>query len=203
MPRKKTDAPANTVSLHIGVSFCAAWQSILLPWFRRLSLASLTNAEPTAVVTPYPSTAAFFRQKLVENSVSLLGIKFLTPSQLRELLLAEKAGTLPLREHLRLLLASAAESAAANSGDPDLTAIAKSIARAPDNLLRAFDQVSAAGWNFEAAGPSAAQRITKKFRELVKKCGFQMIHEADRNTVENAQTVPPRFNEILLFGFTS
>lgn len=203
MPRKKTDTQENPVSLLIGPSFPAAWETILLPWFKRVSLGSLSSAEPTAVVTPYPSCAAFLREKLVENSVPLLGIKFLTPPQLRELLLPEHAGRLPLREHLRLLLALAAESVAEKSEDPNLKAIAKSIARAPDNLLRILDQVSAAGWDFDRAGPPAAQLITKRFRDLVKKCGFQMIHEADREVMESARTASPRFNEILLIGFTS
>jgi hypothetical protein len=203
MPRKKTDTRGNSVSLPIGSSFPAAWEPTLLPWFKRVSLASLSSAEPTAVVTPFPSCAAFLREKLVENSVPLLGIKFLTPPQLRELLLPDRAGTLPLREHLRLLLALAAESAAEKFEDPNLKAIAKSIARAPDNLLRAFDQVSAAGWDFDRAGPPAAQLITKRFRDLVKKCGFQMIHEADREVMESARTASPRFNEILVIGFNS
>src|SRR6202011_674995 len=64
-------------------------------------------------------------------------------------------------------------------------------------------QVSAAGWNFDRAGPPAAQLITKRFRDLVKKCGFQMIHEADREVMESARTASPRFNEILVIGFTS
>ncbi len=203
MPRKKTDTQENSVSLPIGSSFPAAWETILLPWFKRVSLASLNSAKPTAVVTPYPSCAVFLREQLVENSVPLLGIRFLTPPQLRELLLPDQTGTLPLREHLRLILALAAESAAEKSVDPDLKAIAKSIARAPDNLLRIFDHVSAAGWDFDQTGPPAARLITKRFRDLVKKCAFQTIHEADRKVMEGARTASPRFNEILLTGFTS
>ncbi|MBV9618225.1 MAG: hypothetical protein JO201_03355, partial [Verrucomicrobia bacterium] len=203
MPLKKTDTNGNSVSLPIGSSFPAAWETTLLPWFKRVSLASFTSAEPTAVVTPYPSCAAFLREKLVENSVSFLGIKFLTPPQLRELLLTDHARALPLREHLRLLLALAAESVAEKSEDPDLTAIAKSIARAPDNLLRVFDKASAAGWDFDHTGPPAARQIAKQFRNLVKKCGFQMIYEADCAAKKSARTASPRFNEMLVIGFTS
>src|SRR5260370_12778787 len=148
------------VSLHIGSSFASARESVLLPWFKEVGLASLTNNETVAVATPFPSGAAYLRSKLLEHEISLLGVRFFTPPRLRELLLAEDASALPLREHLRLLLATAAESVATrNSNDVDpaavaasaeeaLAAIAKSISRSPDNLLLAFDQFSAPGWNF-------------------------------------------------------
>ena len=204
MPRPRPETRENSVSLHIASSFPGTWEHFLLPWFRRVSLASLATEEPIAVVTPFPSSAGFFRARLLEDSVFLLGIKFLAPSQLREQLLAESANSLPLREHLRLLLAMAAESVSAeNPPDADFNAIAKSISRAPDNLLRAFDQVSAAGWNFDNIGPTATHEIIKRFRNLVRNCGFQMVHEADRDSVKIAASQSPRFNEILMIGFTA
>ena len=203
MPRNKADARENSVTLHTAPSFSAAWEDVILPWFRSASLASIDTRETTAVIIPFPSYAAFLRERLLENSISLLGIKFLTPPQLRDILLADKANALPLREHLRLLMALAAESTAEKSENPDLNAIAKSIARAPDNLLRVFDQVSAAGWDFDRVGPAAAREITKRFRDLVRKCGFQMVHEADRRAAETAGIAPPRFDRLLLSGFTA
>src|SRR2546423_10863194 len=153
MPGRKPEEPKRSVSLHIGSSFASAWESVLLPWFKGVGLASLTNNETVAVVTPFPSGAVFLRSKLLEHEIPLLGVKFITPPRLRELLLAEGASALPLREHLRLLLATAAESVATRTlGDIDLASIAKSISRSPDNLLRTFDQVSAAGWDFESTG---------------------------------------------------
>ena len=203
MPRKKAEPPANNISLHVGASFPAAWEPVLLPWFKHVSLAAVTSAEPVVVVTPFPSCAAFLRARLLEHAIPLVGVRFLTPPQLREVLLAGNPDSLPLREHLRLLLALAAESAAETSANPDLKAVAKSIARAPDNLLRAFDQVTAAGWDFDRFGPPAARQLTKQFRSLVTKCGFQMLHEADRRALGDAKTTPARFNEILLIGFTA
>src|ERR1700731_4053945 len=115
------------VWLHIGSSFASAWESVLLPWFKEVGLASLTNTETVAVATPFPSGAAFLRSKLLEHEIPLLGVKFITPAHLRELLLAEDASSLPLREHLRLLLATAAESVADhNAKDVDSTAVAAS-----------------------------------------------------------------------------
>src|ERR1700675_3575659 len=141
MPRRKPEEPTQSVSLHIGSSFASAGESVLLPWFKSAALASLESNETVAVVTPFPSGAGFLRSKLLEHETPLLGVKFITPAHLRELLLAENASALPLREHLRLILGSAAESVASRtSADVDLAAIAKSISRSPDNLLRVFDQ---------------------------------------------------------------
>jgi PD-(D/E)XK nuclease superfamily len=203
------------VSLHIGSSFASGWESVLLPWFKEVGLASLTNNGTVAVATPFPSGAAFLRSKLLEHEIPLLGVKFVTPARLRELLLAEDASALPLREHLRLLLASAAESVAArNSADVDsatvaasaeeaLAAIAKSISRSPDNLLRVFDQVSAAGWDFQNIGAPAVREIIQEFRGLVRQCEFKLVHEADRDALAEAGSMPPRFSHLLLIGFTA
>src|SRR6267143_873480 len=204
MPRRKPEEPRRFVSVHIGSSFASAWESVLLPWFKTVSLASLENNETIAVVIPFPSGAAFLRSKLLEHEIPLLGVKFITPPRLRELLLAEDASSLPLREHLRLLLATAAESVAAqNADDVDVAAIAKSISRSPDNLLRTFDQVSAAGWDFQRAGAPAAREIIQIFQGLVRQCEFKLVHEADRKALAAAKTAPPRFSHLLLIGFTA
>jgi hypothetical protein len=203
------------VSLHIGPSFASAWESVLLPWLKTAALASLESNETVAVATPFPSGAAFLRSKLLEHEIPLLGVKFITPARLRELLLAEDASSLPLREHLRLLLATAAESVAtrnsenidsaavAASAEEALAAIAKSISRSPDNLLRAFDQISAAGWNFQSIGAPAVREIIHAFEGLVRQCKFKLVHGADRDALADAKNTAPRFSHLLLVGFTA
>src|ERR1700736_1022 len=204
MPRRKSEEPKQSVSLHIGSSFASAWESVLLPWFKEAALASLESNETVAVATPFPSGAAFLRSKLLEHEIPLLGVKFITPPRLRELLLTEDASALPLREHLRLLLATAAESVAGrNSKDVDLAAIAKSISRSSDNLLRTFDQVSAAGWDFQDIGAPAVREIIQEFQGLVRQCEFKLVHEADRDALAAAKSAPPRFSHLLLIGFTA
>jgi hypothetical protein len=204
MPRRKPEEPKKSVSLHIGSSFASAWESVLLPWFKSAALASLESNETVAVATPFPSGAAFLRSKLLEHEIPLLGVKFITPAHLRELLLAEDASSLPLREHLRLLLATAAESVTNRTlEDVDLAAIAKSISRSPDNLLRTFDQVSAAGWNFQDIGAPAVREIIQEFQGLVRQCQFKLVHEADRDALAAAKTAPPRFSHLLSIGFTA
>src|SRR5262249_36397315 len=128
----------------------------------------------------------------------------LTPPLLRELLLANGTSAVPLREHLRLLMAMAAESVATQRADDvDFGTIAKSIARSPDNLLRVFDQISAAGWNFEQIGPPAVGEIIREFQKLVRKCDFKLVHEADRSCLESVDVHPTNFSALLLSGFTA
>ena len=102
------------VSLHLATSFDAGWENVLLPWFEKVAPNAFEQTAPVAVVTPFRSHAQLLRGKLLTHGVSLLGVRFLVPAQLRELLLRDSGLKLPLREHLRLLLATAAEEFAAN-----------------------------------------------------------------------------------------
>jgi PD-(D/E)XK nuclease superfamily len=204
MPRKKADTPENAVSLHVGPTFLSGWETVLAPWFKSVALKSVKSGRQVAVVTPFASCAAFLRSKLLEHQIPLLGVRFITPPLLREIIFADAASAVPLREHLRLLLAIAAESAAPNDPqDVDLTAIAKSIARAPDNLLRVFDRVSAAGWNFSSTGPSGTREIICNFQALVRKCDFKLVHQADRAAIETAKTAPQQLSDLLVVGFSA
>ena len=201
MPKRKSEARKNAgeFSLHIGPSFVEAWESVVLPWFEMAAATAFTQSQPTVVVTPFAADGMFLRYKLLEHGISLLGVKFLTPAQLREMIV-QNGASIPLREHLRLLLSIAAEQCA-DSQDIDLAAIAKSVARGPDHLLRAIDRVSAAGWSFGDVAPPALRTIAGKFSELVRQCGFQLVHEADRAAIETAKTAALRLGSLLVTGF--
>ncbi|HKS32038.1 MAG TPA: hypothetical protein VJR28_06490, partial [Chthoniobacterales bacterium] len=103
------------VSLHLADSFEAAWDSVTLPWFEKVAPRAFEQSVPVAVVAPFRSHAQLLRSKLLAHGISLLGVRFLAPAQLREFLFRDTAVKLPLREHLRLLLAIAAEEFAANT----------------------------------------------------------------------------------------
>src|SRR6266516_7151959 len=121
------------VSLHIGASPEAAWENVVRPWFETIGQAALSNVQPTAVVTASRAQADFLRKQLLACGIAVIGVKFLTPPQLRELLLRRSTLKIPLREHLRLLLAITADELANKSKDSSTqTSVAKSIARDPD-----------------------------------------------------------------------
>ena len=111
MPKKRVEADrvSAQVSLHIGASFRAAWETILLPWFQAAGQA--LGATTTVVAVPFRSQAYAIKGLLLDRGMSLLGIRFVSLAELRELLAARSEMRLALREHLRLLLSIAAEDA--------------------------------------------------------------------------------------------
>ena len=194
-----------SVDLHMGSSFAGAWENILLPWFESVARSPLAPA-PSAVVTPFRSQAYLLRSKLLAHGISILGLKFLSPAQLRETLL-QNTGNIPLREHLRLLLAIAAEGVGAqadenelNRGTPEFL-LAKSVARDPDHFLRAIDQLKAAGWSWAEMEEPVLREVAETFEKISHDCGFEFLHEADRHALETAAKSPPIFNRLLVTGF--
>lgn len=201
-PRAEVKSSSANVSLHIGPSPEAAWENVVQPWFERISQTASRNAQPAAVVTASRSQAYFFRNQLLAAGTSLIGVKFLSPPQLREYLLRGRALNIPLREHLRLLLAVTAEESAAEKKDNGEAAlVAKSIARDPDHFLRALDQLAAAGWGFAEIDSPALREIAARFEKRARDCGFTFVHEADRVAVRHAKQSPALFSDLLLFGF--
>jgi len=208
--RIEADRPSAHVSLHIGASFHAAWENALLPWFQAAGHFSWQQRQPTLVAVPFRSQAYALKGLLLDRGVSLLGIRFVYPAQLRELLAARSEMRLALREHLRLLLSIAAEECMKLPEDPALREkrmleadflAAKSVARAPDHLLRTIDQLGAAGWDFSAVELPALREIAARFQQRLTDCGFELIHTADRRALDQAVASPPLFTNILVTGF--
>src|SRR5438552_5685535 len=195
---KKSSA---NVSLHIGASPEAAWENVVRPWFETIGETAF-NVQPAAVVTASRSQGYFFRNQLLSSGKSLVGVKFLSPPQLRETLLRQVRLKLPLREHLRLLLAVTAEEFAAENIDNEESAlVAKSTARDPDHFLRALDQLGAAGWAFEEIDSPPLREIAARFEKQARDCGFTFVYEADRAAVRSAEKSGALFSNLLLFRF--
>jgi len=212
MPKKRVEAdrPSTKISLHTGASFHAAWETVLLPWFQAAGRVSWQQRQPTLVAVPFRSQAYAIKGLLLDRGVSLLGIRFVSPAELRELLAARSKMRLALREHLRLLLSIAAEECMKLPEDPALREkrmleadflAAKSVARAPDHLLRTIDQLGAAGWDFSAVELPALREIATRFQQRLADCGFELIHTADRRALSQALASPPTFANILVTGF--
>jgi hypothetical protein len=198
------------VALYTCATACAAWQEVVLPWFRSANAAAWEQRKPSLVVVPYRSHAYELKALLLDAGVPLLGVHFVVPAQVRDLLSASTDTQLPLREHLRLLLSVSAENRMdeieTTAGDKSLSddaeaLTAKSVARAPDHLLRALDQLSAGGWDFAEVGPSSLRRVATAFEQQVKQCGFKLIYNADREAIHRAEAAQPSFGDLLVSGF--
>jgi len=200
MPRARSEPELHSerVSLHIGASPEAAWENLVRPWFQRVATGTLQGKNPAAVVTASRSQAYFFRSRLLAEGKSLLGVKFLSTPRLREVLLRGRDLRVPLREHLRLILAVTAEEFTRKNSDDESVIAAKSIARDPDRFLRAIDELRAAGWTLDEIDSPALRKIAAQFEEKVRECGFTFVHNADRAALAHAR---PVFGDLLLFGF--
>src|SRR5256885_12548175 len=198
--RSEPEVHSRRVSLHIGASPEAAWKNVVRHWLERIATRTLQAKKPAAVVTASRSQAYFFRSRLLAEGKSLLAVKFLSPPQLRELLLRGGDQRVPLREHLRLILAVTAEEFASKSSDDKTVLVAKSIARDADRFLRALDELRAAGWTFDEIESPALREIAARFGQRVHECGFTFVHDADRAARAHTQ---PLFSNLLLFGFNA
>ncbi len=175
-----------------------------MPWFQEVARLPLAT-EPCAVVTPSRSMAYLLRNKLLAANLSFLGLKFLSPAQLRENL-SRDGKEVPLREHLRLLLAIAAEDVVKQSGegephDVSEQLVAKSIARDPDHFLRTIDQLNAAGWTIGEIHEPALSEVSHGFEKMARDCGFRFVYEADREVEATGPQSPPLFHRLMLLGF--
>ena len=212
MVRPRADLPKNerSVTLHMGASAAGAWENVLFPWFQTAARVSWQQQKPTLVVVPFRSHAYAIKGRLLDRGVSLLGIRFVSPAELRDFLSGRNEMRLPLREHLRLLLSIASEECMKLPEDPALREkrmlesdflAAKSVARAPDHLLRAIDQLGAAGWDFSAVKLPALREVEARFQKHVAHCGFELIHTSDLWAAKNAGKTDPIFANVLVTGF--
>src|SRR5215212_11654068 len=100
MPKKRVEPDSSArVSLHIGASFRVGWETILLPWFQAAGRVSWQQREPTLVAVPFRTQAYAIKGLLLDRGVSLLGVRFVCPAELRELLATRSKTRLALREH--------------------------------------------------------------------------------------------------------
>ena len=188
------------VSLYLMSSPEDAWENVARPWFEKIASRGLEN-QPAIVVTASRSQGYFFRSRLLAEGKSLLGVKFLSPPQLREVLLRGCDLHVPLREHLRLLLAVTAEKFANSNREGETLITAKSIVRDPDRFLRALDELRGAGWSFDEIDSIGLREIAARFEQQVRECGFTFIQAADRAVLACAQNSQPLFSDLLVFGF--
>src|SRR6266566_4657887 len=133
MPRRKSEEPKRSVSLHIGSSFASAWESVLLPWFEHVLPETWKCDLPSLAVVPTRGQANDLKRRLIAKGVSHLGLQIVTPTSLSALLARDDATPPTDPEHLRLLLALAAGEMEDRPNESEALA-AKAVSRAPAAL---------------------------------------------------------------------
>ena len=171
-------------------------------WFKRAAAEAWRNEGLAVVVVPTRGQIQALKGRILEAGLSALGLEFVTPPYLRALL-AAKTGILPAaREHLRFLLALAAEQLLSDESLPEADRLAAiSVRRTPDHLLRLLEQLGAAGAEFERIDLPAFRPVVRKFRAYLKATGFEIFSEADRRALAHARQAAPILGELLITGF--
>ncbi len=169
-------------------------------WFYQTARDAWKRVLPSLVVVPTRANANTLKARLLDERVSHLGLRFVTPSILRDLL-READRPLPSPEHLRLLLAAAADETICANHAEEIAQAAKAVLRAPDHLLRTLERFAAAGWPFDELRLRSFQPIVRRFREHLSRIGFDLLAELDRLTLSRISAKPPIFTRVLITGF--
>ena len=180
----------------------AAWQGGIADWFERCAAKAWQCERPTVVVAPTRGQLNAVKARLLAAGQSTLGLQFLTPPYLRALL-ADGHGRAPARsEHLRLLLALAAEEELSGTSLSEAEHLAAvSVQRTPNHLLDLVERLSTAGVDFDEVDLAAFRPVVRRFRRHLADLGFSLLPEADRAALLRARSEPPQFSALLVTGF--
>ena len=194
--------PQRAHSLFLANSPEAAWQEAAAGWFDHAAAEAWKSERPTIVVVPTRGQVQAVKARLLATGLSAFGLEFLTPPYLRALLAKESDRTPAAREHLRLLLALAAEQLLATKTLPDAQRLAAiSGRRTPDHLLRLLEQLAAAGADFAQFDLPAFRPVVRKFWGYLKATGFEISPDIDRRTLTHATQNAPTLGPVLIAGF--
>jgi hypothetical protein len=180
----------------------AAWHGGAADWLKQFAAEAWQSERRALILVPTRGQAEALKGRMLEAGLSALGLQFFTPPYLRALLAADNKTTLPAREHLRLLLALAAEQLLADQKLPEAERLAAiSVRRTPDHLLRLLEQLSAAGVEFEQIDLPAFRPVVRRFRSHLKAANFVIFPEADRQAFAHAKKSGPALGRLLITGF--
>ncbi|HEV3271909.1 MAG TPA: PD-(D/E)XK nuclease family protein [Candidatus Methylacidiphilales bacterium] len=196
-----------STSLYFTASVEEQWRVLAQPWLREQAAAAWKNPKPTVILTPTRAESFHLRARLIgegtSRDVSLLGLRFWTPSDARKFLLAETSpeiGT-ATRAELRLVARACAERLARETaGDnPTLT----SVIREPDPFLRAYDLLLGAGWDPAREGAAYGRDIARAMQLALKK--FRVATQAGlhRHLLSQAAHNGPFIASLLVIGFNA
>ncbi|HEY2139846.1 MAG TPA: PD-(D/E)XK nuclease family protein [Chthoniobacterales bacterium] len=194
--------PQRRHALFLAASADAAWQGAIEGWFKKSAEEAWKSAFPAVVVVPTRGQIQALKGRLLGARLSALGLQFVTPPFLRALLAAKSEIFPAPPEHLRLLLALAAEQLLADPTLPEAERLAAiSVRRTPDHLLHLLEQLSAAGADFEQIDLPAFRPVVRKFRTHLKATAFEIPPDSDRRALVHAGQTGPALGPILITGF--
>src|SRR5476651_1813843 len=102
--------------LYFTASVEEQWRALAGPWLRAQAGEAWKNPKPTVVLTPSRAESFYLRSRLVAEGVPFLGLRFWTPSDARQFLLAEVSPEIgsATQAELRLVARACAEKGASH-----------------------------------------------------------------------------------------
>jgi hypothetical protein len=193
--------------LYFTASVEEQWRALAGPWLREQAGAAWKNPKPTVVLTPSRAESFYLRSRLVEEGglqdVSLLGLRFWTPSDARKFLLGEMSPEMgaATQAELRLVARACAERL---SQDDGTNATLASVVREPGAFLRAYDLLLGAGWDPAREGAVYGRELAREMQRALEK--FQIatqagLHRHLRREVSSQKE--PLIANLLVVGFNA
>jgi hypothetical protein len=180
------------------------WQEIAGPWLRAQAATAWKNPRPTVILTPTRAEGFYLRSRLVAEGIPYLGLRFWTPSDARQFLLAEALPELgsTSRAEERLIARACAENLA-DPANPDHAAIT-SVIREPGAFLRAYDLLLGAGWNPAREGADYGRDLARDLQRVLEKSHVATqagLHRQLRRQLSAASE--PLIAHLLVIGFNA
>lgn len=152
-----------------------AWQYGVRPWLESQQAELWKHNAKCVLIVPSHAAGQCLKKLIVEERMSLLGVDFWTPGNLRTALQQHylPETQVALREDLRLLARLAAKDF------PD-EPVAQAVARDSSDYIRARDALQAANYSENVLESTAFQRLGARLDELLEEAGLLSIQQLDR-----------------------
>lgn len=190
---------ARRVEIRRALTFGAFWEPVLLPWLNRFSGIALAEVRPVVVVVPSRGVGSEIKGRWLREGAGGVGVRFWTPGDLRRYLLGRlcPGQAVASREILHLLLS---QSAVACGGG----GVASSVSADPSVLMRALDDLAAAGWGWEhVAGGEDVLAVVQDFRDRLGAAGLWTAQRCDWELAARAgQRERGSIRALLVHGFS-
>jgi len=195
-----------TARLYFTASLEEQWQSVTGPWLREKAIQAWRNPKPTVVLTPGRAEGFYLRSRLLNEGGSFLGLRFWTPSDVRQFLLGELAlgQETGSRAEQALLARVAAEKLLKKKNVADHATLT-SVVQEPEAFLRAYDLLVGAGWSPARAGSAYGRPLAREVERLLKETGIALQSGIHRQLWErlSSRQEPPPLADLLMVGFNA
>jgi hypothetical protein len=190
--------------LYFTASVDEQWSALAGPWLREKAATAWKGPKPAVVLTPSRAEGFYLKSRLVAEGVPCLGLRFWTPSDARQFLLAEIAPELgaATQAEQRLVARACAENLAARQGAENATLA--SAVREPGAFLRAYDLLLGAGWNPAREGADYGRDLAREMQRVLEKSGVATqagVHR--RLRVKVAAGGERLIGDLLMVGFNA